>query len=447
LKKIVFFNAIVAALGGFLFGFDTAVISGAEQAIQEVWALNDLMHGLAVAIALYGTVLGALFGGIPSDLYGRKKTLIIIGILYFVSAVGSAIAWEVYSFMFFRFIGGLGVGASSVTAPMYISEIAPAKQRGRLVALFQFNIVLGILLAFVSNYYLKGASENDWRWMLGMEAFPALGFLVLAFYLIESPRWLILRAKKLESIKENLVSMDMDLARENLNKLRFEDIEGTIQSILESAHNKTENLFSRKYTKPLLLAFLFALFNQWSGINAIIYYAPRIFQLAGFAADSSLISTMGIGLINLIFTMLGMSIIDLFGRKKLMYIGSGGLIITLALVSYAFFTRDFEWVSWYFFAYIAFFALSQGAVIWVFISEIFPNSVRANGQAFGSFTHWIFAALITNFFPFFVNRLDGGIIFGFFTFMMILQTVFVWKMMPETKGVSLEQIQKELGIE
>lgn len=447
MKKIVFFNAIVAALGGFLFGFDTAVISGAEQAIQEVWALNDLMHGLAVAIALYGTVLGALFGGIPSDLYGRKKTLIIIGILYFVSAVGSAIAWEVYSFMFFRFIGGLGVGASSVTAPMYISEIAPAKQRGRLVALFQFNIVLGILLAFVSNYYLKGASENDWRWMLGMEAFPALGFLVLAFYLIESPRWLILRAKKLESIKENLVSMDMDLARENLNKLRFEDIEGTIQSILESAHNKTENLFSRKYTKPLLLAFLFALFNQWSGINAIIYYAPRIFQLAGFAADSSLISTMGIGLINLIFTMLGMSIIDLFGRKKLMYIGSGGLIITLALVSYAFFTRDFEWVSWYFFAYIAFFALSQGAVIWVFISEIFPNSVRANGQAFGSFTHWIFAALITNFFPFFVNRLDGGIIFGFFTFMMILQTVFVWKMMPETKGVSLEQIQKELGIE
>lgn len=447
MKKIVLFNAIVAALGGFLFGFDTAVISGAEQAIQEIWALDDLMHGLAIAIALYGTVLGALFGGIPSDYYGRKKTLIIIGILYFISAVGSAIAWEVYSFMFFRFIGGLGVGASSVTAPMYISEIAPARQRGRLVALFQFNIVLGILVAFVSNYYLKGTSQQDWRWMLGMEAFPAFAFLVLAFNLIESPRWLILRARKWESVKENMVSLNQDLARENLQKLHFEDIDGTIQSILDSSHSKAENLFSRKYSKPLLLAFLFAFFNQWAGINAIIYYAPRIFQMAGFAADVSLISTMGIGLINLIFTMLGMSIIDLFGRKKLMYVGSVGLIITLSLVSYAFFNRDFEWVSWFFFAYIAFFALSQGAVIWVFISEIFPNSVRANGQAFGSFTHWIFAALITNFFPFFVNWLDGGIIFGFFTFMMVLQTLFVWKMMPETKGVSLEQIQKELGIE
>ena len=436
MRKFVFFNAIVAALGGFLFGFDTAVISGAEQDIQKLWGLSDLTHGMAVAIALYGTVVGSLVAGYPSQLIGRKKTLIIVGLFYLISALGSALAADVYSFMAYRFLGGLGVGVASVTAPMYISEISPAKFRGRLVALFQFNIVFGILVAFTSNYFLEGSSENDWRWMLGVEAFPALIYSILVNFIPESPRWLLLHKGNEEAAKTILTRMDP----ENVNE--------SIQAIKASVISVREKLFSNKFRKPVMLVFLFALFNQTSGINAIIYFAPRIFNAAGLTTESSFLSTTGIGFINLVFTVLGMSVIDKAGRKTLMYVGSVGLTISLLLIS-VYISKDFEEIYLFFFIYIAFFALSQGAVIWVFISEIFPNTVRAYGQSFGSFTHWMFAAIITNVFPFFANLFidNQGPIFGFFSMMMFLQLIFVWKVMPETKGLSLEKIQKRLGIE
>lgn len=436
MKKFVFFNAIVAALGGFLFGFDTAVISGAEQDIQKLWGLSDLTHGLAVAIALYGTVIGSLVAGYPSEIIGRKKTLILVGFLYLISALGSALAPEVYSFMSFRFLGGLGVGVASVTAPMYISEISPAKFRGRLVALFQFNIVFGIMIAFVSNYFLEGTSENDWRWMLAVEAFPAFIYGVLVNFIPESPRWLLLQQNNEVGAKDILASMDP------------ESVDESILAIKASVISVKEKLFSDKFSRPVILVFLFAFFNQMSGINAIIYFAPRIFNAAGLATDSSLLSTAGIGLINLVFTVLGMSVIDKAGRKTLMYIGSIGLMLSLLLIS-VYISRDFDEIYLFFFIYIAFFAMSQGAVIWVFISEIFPNTVRAYGQSFGSFTHWMFAAIIANVFPYFANLFinDQGPIFGFFGVMMFLQLIFVWKLMPETKGLSLERIQKRLGIE
>ncbi|MEM1135243.1 MAG: sugar porter family MFS transporter [Bacteroidota bacterium] len=435
MKKILIFHTIVAALGGFLFGFDTAVISGAEQAIQELWQLSDFEHGLAVAIALYGTVIGALFAGIPVNALGRKQTLFWIGLLYFVSALGSAIAPEVYSFMLLRFIGGVGVGASSVAAPMYISEIAPAKMRGRLVALFQFNITLGIVIAYLSNYLIADIGENAWRWMLGVEALPALLFAVLVVFLPKSPRWLI------------ALKNDENAAREVLEKVSNEDVDYAISEIKESiahANNGTGNLFSSKFRKPVMLAFLFAVFNQFSGINAIIYYAPRIFEMTGLGASSALLSSTGVGITNLIFCIVGIFIIDLFGRKSLMYIGSFGLIITLSLVAYGFLSEQLGGIPAFIFLYIAFFSMSQGAVIWVFIAEIFPNKIRAQGQSFGSFTHWILAAVIANIFPFFAGQFGGGPVFSFFAGMMFLQLLFVWKIMPETKGRSLEELEKEL---
>lgn len=436
--KVVLWSVTVA-LGGFLFGYDTAVISGAEQAIQKLWGLSDGLHGFAVAIALYGTVIGAMLGGIPADKLGRKKTLFWIGVLYFVSALGSALAPDIYTFMAFRFIGGLGVGASSVVAPLYISEISPANQRGRLVAIFQFNIVLGILIAFLCNYLIQlGAEETPWRLMMGVEGVPALLFVFLIMFVPRSPRWLI--------VKRGL----HDEAKKVLALINSATVDASYNAILNSAKRNDQStskepLFSKKYSVPLLLAFLIAFFNQWSGINAIIYYAPRIFELTGLGADSALLSTSGVGLINLIFTMIGMSLIDKMGRKKLMFIGSIGLIATLALVSNAFFTESFNFVPIYLFVYIAFFAMSQGAVIWVFISEVFPNKVRASGQSFGCFIHWIFAALIANIFPFIVNKFSGGPIFAFFSFMMVLQLLFVWKMMPETKGKSLEQLEDTIS--
>lgn len=433
--KLIYWS-ITVALGGFLFGLDTAVISGAEQTIQKLWNLSNVTHGLAVAMALYGTVIGALFGGIPADRGGRKRTLFWIGIFYLVSAVGAALAPEVYSFMFFRFIGGLGVGASSVVAPMYISEIAPAKSRGQLVALFQFNVVLGILIAYVSNYLLEGSGDQDWRWMLGVVAIPAAIYSVMVLFVPESPRWLI--------FKRN----NVDAARAVLKVTNPDNTEEVVQSIIASGQENTKNgkasLWAKKYQFPVMLAFLFAFFNQWSGINAIIYYAPRIFESAKFGTDAALLSTAGIGLVNLIFTMVGMALIDRFGRKTLMYIGSFGLIFALAMVSQAFYSEQFGGVPIFLFVFIGFFALSQGAVIWVFLSEIFPNEVRAAGQSLGSFTHWIFAAIIANIFPYFENTFGGGPIFLFFSFMMLLQLLFVWRMMPETKGVSLEDLQKQL---
>ncbi|HLT82062.1 MAG TPA: sugar porter family MFS transporter [Cyclobacteriaceae bacterium] len=437
MKSNVTLISLVAAMGGFLFGFDTAVISGVEQTIQQLWKLDDLYHGLAVAIALYGTVIGALFAGIPTDRLGRKKTLFWVGVLYFLSALGSAVAPEVYSFMFFRFIGGLGVGASSVAAPMYISEIAPAKARGRLVALFQFNIVLGILVAFASNYLLKGTGVNDWRWMLGVEAIPAALFVALIPFIPRSPRWLIVKKNNEAEARSILERLDPDNVDTSIRAIRNE--------YQEAAGVARSAFFSPRYSKPILLVILFAVFNQVSGINAIIYYAPRIFEMTGLADSAALFSTVGIGLINLVFTLVGMVLIDRAGRRLLMLLGSVGLVTSLGLVAGAFYWERFAGVPLFLFMYIAFFALSQGAVIWVFISEIFPNEVRGMGQSLGSFTHWILAAVIANVFPYFANRFGGDTVFLFFMVMMVLQLLFVWFVMPETKGRTLEEIGRSMS--
>ncbi|MFC5190456.1 sugar porter family MFS transporter [Algoriphagus aquatilis] len=439
-KNYAFFVSLTAALGGFLFGFDTAVISGAERAIQEVWQLSDWTHGLAIASALYGTVIGALFGGIPADRWGRKKSLLWIGLFYFISALGSGIAWDVTSFTFFRFLGGLGVGASSVVAPMYISEIAPAKNRGLLVALYQFNIVFGIVMAYVSNYLIGTAGlPEDWRWMLGVEAIPALIYSVMIFSIPESPRWLIAKFN------------DLTKAREILTKTDPEGVDAAIQLAIEEKKNKKQNagfggLFSSRFFSSTMLAILIAFFNQVSGINAIIYFAPRIFEMAGISTESALISTIGIGLINLVATFFGLYLIDRLGRKKLMYIGSVGYIISLSLMAYNFLGPGIPafWLPIFVFGFIASHAVGQGSVIWVFISEMFPNELRASGQSLGSFTHWILAAVIANVFPFFANSFGPGYIFSFFCLMMVVQLLWVFFKMPETKGRTLEEIQKDL---
>jgi len=443
-KNYVYYLSIVAALGGFLFGFDTAVISGAERAIQTNWNLNDFYHGLAVAIALYGTVLGALFGGFPADKWGRKPTLVFIGILFFVSAVGSALAPDVYSFMIFRFIGGIGVGASSVVAPMYISEISPAKNRGQLVALFQFNLVFGILIAYLSNYLIGTANLQDaWRWMLGVEAIPAIIYTVMILRVPESPRWLV--------VKRN----DLTQARAILDKTDPEAAEAIIQSTFDEnqmvkAKSGFADLFNPKYLNITALAIMIAVFNQVSGINAIIYFAPRIFELGGISAESALFSTIGIGVVNLIGTMFGLFLIDRIGRKKLMLIGSVGYIISLGLISLNFMGElrmEGPYLPIFVFIFIASHAIGQGSVIWVFISEIFPNKLRASGQSLGSFTHWILAAVIANIFPYLASTLGPAYIFGFFCFMMILQLMWVLFIMPETKGKSLEEIGQKFKAE
>jgi MFS transporter, SP family, arabinose:H+ symporter len=432
-NKLILWS-ITVGLGGFLFGLDTAVISGAEQNIQKLWSLNDWTHGLAIAMALYGTVFGAAFGGIPADKFGRKKTLFWIGIIFFVSAIGSAIAPDEYTFMVFRFLGGLSIGASSVVAPVYISEIAPAKYRGRMVISFQINIVFGILIAYVSNYLLQGSGNNDWRWMLGIVAVPSLLFIIMMSLTPETPRWLL------------LTKGDEKTAREILAISGENDIDQAVGDIKKSVTLETnaEKLFTPKFSKPLILAFLFAFFNQASGINAIIYFAPRIFEMTGLGSDSALLSTAGIGLVNMIFTVFGWVLIDRFGRKVLMYIGSIGYIVSLALIAMAFFDASYANVPLFIFAFIASHAIGQGSVIWVFISEIFPNSVRASGMAWGCLTHWVFAAILTNVFPVMAKAYGGGPIFMFFSIMMVFQLIYVWLMMPETKGISLEDLQKKL---
>ncbi|MHB1920908.1 MAG: sugar porter family MFS transporter [Chitinophagaceae bacterium] len=432
----VYFWSMVIAIGGFLFGFDTAVISGAEQAIQHYWGLSVFEHGLTISIALIGTVIGALLGGIPADRFGRRTTLVLIAILYLLSSLGTAFSVHWITFLFFRFCGGLGVGASSVTAPIYISEIAPAKSRGKLVGLFQFNVVLGILLAYLSNYFLGRIGQDSWRFMLGIQAIPSLAFLILLRFIPESPRWLILKKGQVEK------------ARDIIAIVHPAQTEKIVQDILRdrdqgSIFPKQDSLWNKKYRGPVVFAMLIAFFNQVSGINAIIYFAPRIFEMTGLGKSASLLSTAGIGLVNFIFTLIAINVIDRFGRRKLMILGSIGLIATLGMVSRTFFVQDFS--SWailiYLLLFIAFFALSQGAVIWVFIAEIFPNQVRAKGQALGSFTHWLMAALITFFFPFLAQQVGGGKTFLFFTGMMVLQLVFAVKFMPETKGKSLEEIE------
>lgn len=433
-KKIILWS-ITAALAGFLFGFDVVVISGADKKLQALWESSDSFHGWVVmGAALWGTVLGAIFGGFPTNKYGRKNTLIVIGVLFAISAIGSALADDPWVFAFARFIGGIGVGASTIAAPAYISEIAPAKDRGRLVALYQFNIVFGILIAFLSNYLLSGIGENDWRWMVGVEAIPAVLYILFALKVPKSPRWLLSQSKTDEA-KEVMAIINPDIPIE-------EQITAFQSNSSES--NTSETIFIKKYRFPLTLAFLIAFFNQFSGINAFLYYAPRIFEEAGLGESTALLSSVGIGVTNLVFTLLGVFLIDKFGRKTLMYIGSIGYIISLSLVSAAFFLG---WtgmaVPIFLFLFIAAHAIGQGAVIWVFISEIFPNHLRASGQAFGSSTHWILAALIPSLIPTLFNHpmIGAGVVFLVFAGMMVLQLLFVAFMMPETKGKTLEELE------
>lgn len=432
--RSILLSAIVASLAGFLFGFDTIVISGADRPIQELWETSDLFHGTFImSMALWGTVIGALFGGIPCDRLGRKKTLFGIGILYLLSALGSALAPDPFIFSFSRFIGGLGVGASSVAAPIYISEITPAADRGRLVASYQFNIVLGILIAYVSNYLIGSYfDEYAWRWMLGVEAIPAAIYAFFVLGVPESPRWLALKKKDDESARKLLKQLN---PRSNVTEM--------LETIKQSAAKSTDpKFFSRKYRFPIILAFLIAFFNQLSGINFVLYYAPRIFEQAGIAATEVLGASIPLGIVNLLFTLLGMYLIDRIGRKQLMYYGSFGYIISLLGVSWGFFTNaDGGIVVAFVSAFIAAHAVGQGAVIWVFISEIFPNRVRDYGMSLGSGTHWVFAALITLVTPAVLNTYSGGSIFAFFAGMMFLQLLFVWLVMPETKNRTLEELE------
>jgi len=436
----IFFWSLTSALAGFLFGFDTVVISGAEKTIQTLWGLTPGMHGIAMASALYGTVVGSLMGGWPADRFGRKATLLWIGVLYFVGAVGSGLATNVTMFIIARFIGGLGIGISTVVAPMYISEIAPPKHRGRLAGMFQFNIVFGILIAFVSNALLAGIGENAWRWMLGVAAFPSLIYAAFCFGLPESPRWLLSRKGNREAALQVLERTDPELSKAEI-EAQADEIAAASTEQAYSGH-----FWTKRLSKPILLAILIAFFNQMSGINAILYFAPRIFQLTGLGAKAALLQSIGIGLTNLIFTFVGLWLIDRLGRRTLLYIGSFGYITSLGLVTWAFFTQHFSIVPACIFGFIAAHAIGQGAVIWVFISEIFPNRHRAEGQTLGSFTHWIFAALLTTFFPKMVAAFPPGYVFAFFTGMMVLQLIWVKTLVPETKGVPLEEIQKQLGI-
>jgi sugar porter (SP) family MFS transporter len=439
----IFRIAITAALSGFLFGFDTVVISGANLPIRELWDTSPWFHGTFImSMALWGTVIGSLFGGIPCDRFGRKKTLFWIGILYAVSALGSALAPDPYLFSFFRFVGGLGVGASSVAAPIYISEISSPNNRGKLGALYQFNLVLGILIAFISNYLLQGFDgSNDWRWMLGVEAVPALIYTLMVTRVPNSPRWLAITRNDDEGALKTLrILYTEEQAVAKLKEIRD----------FNPVSKIPEKLFSGKYRTPLILAFLIAFFNQLSGINFVLYYAPEILERAGLAAQESLFSSISIGVVNLIFTFIGVWLIDRLGRRQLMKIGSIGYIVSLGMVGWCFYSgASSALLLTFILIFIASHAVGQGAVIWVFISEIFPNKVRAFGQSWGTGTHWVFAAIITLITPIFLDADDGVFrdnpwpIFIFFAGMMVLQLLFVLFMMPETKGVSLEELSRK----
>ncbi len=437
-NKVVYYSVVVS-LAGFLFGFDTVVISGANLPIRALWNTSPMFHGFFImSMALWGTVIGALLGGIPTDKFGRKKTLIWIGAFYLISALGSALATDPYMFSFFRFLGGLGVGASSIAAPTYTSEIAGSKNRGTLVALYQFNIVLGILIAYISNYLLDGfGGENDWRWMLGVEAIPALIYTLMMFRVPESPRWLVVHEnKEVEALEVLKKTQSQEEAQETLAAIKADK---HVTSVIKGG------IFSRRYRLPLILAFLIAFFNQMSGINFVLYYAPEILEKAGFASTESLFSSISIGISNLVFTLIGMYLIDRAGRKLLMYICSFGYIISLSMIGVAFYNDLDASIKLYFILlFIGSHAVGQGAVIWVFISEVFPNKVRAFGQSWGAATHWVFAALITQFGSLAIASFAPWNVFYFYAGFMVLQLLFVIFMMPETKGISLEDLEKKL---
>lgn len=446
LKTKFFRWSIVAALAGFIFGFDTVVISGANIPIKNLWHTSPLFHGFFImSMALWGTLFGSIFGGIPTDKFGRKKVLLIIGVLFAISAIGSALANNPYIFSFFRFIGGIGIGVSSVVAPTYISEISTPKTRGKLGALYQFNIVFGILIAFLSNYFLQGfGGDNDWRWMLGVLVFPSLFFTIMVIGIPESPRWLITQKN------------DLAKANDTFKEMGILDVKGEIDLILQGNKSEKQNLlknilFSSKHKKIIWLAFLIAFFNQLSGINFILYYAPEILSRIGLGEKDSLLNSIAIGGTNLVFTFVGLYLIDIIGRKKLLLIGSIGYIISLSLVAGCFISHASSFVLMFFILlFIAAHAIGQGAVIWVFISEIFPNKLRATGQSFGASIHWVFAAIITLITPLFLDEKEGIFkdnpwpIFAFFALMMVVQLVWVLFKMPETKGVSLEEIENRL---
>ncbi len=523
MKTRIILWSITSALAGFLFGFDTVVISGAEQAIQHLWDLSAAIHGMAMASALYGTVLGSLLGGWPTDRFGRKATLLGVGILYIVSAVGCGFSSGIGMFIAARFIGGLGIGISTVAAPLYISEIAPPAYRGRLAGMFQFNIVFGILVAFASNFFLRGVGEDAWRWMLGVAAFPSLLYTVLCLWIPESPRWLIGRKGDRQAGLQVLRLIEPDAVPAQVEAHADEILAASSERVVAS------RFWTARLRLPILLAFLIAFFNQLSGINAVLYFAPRIFGLTG--SENALAQSVGIGFTNLVFTFVGLWLIDRLGRRTLLFIGSLGYIVSLGLCALAFFawappfkaasaavdvkaavdslraanparvealagkleakkqalvaataspaagarpvtfsgeanldvvkaTADTAlqeasraagagglMVLVCLFAFIASHAVGQGAVIWVFISEIFPNRHRAEGQALGSATHWVFAALLTTFFPLMIAAVAPGYVFLLFCGMMVLQLVWVKTMVPETKGVPLEEMQRQLGLD
>tara|TARA_R110002167_G_scaffold73727_1_gene206486 strand:+ start:30474 stop:31796 length:1323 start_codon:yes stop_codon:yes gene_type:complete len=436
MKKVIEWS-LVTALAGFLFGFDTVVISGADKKLQALWQTSETFHGtIVMAMALWGTVVGAIFGSIPTNKIGRKRTLIWIGVLYTFSAIGSALANDPITFAFYRFIGGLGVGASTIAAPAYISEISPKDNRGKLVSLYQFNIVFGMLIAFFSNYLLNSLGDNAWRWMMGVEAIPAIIYTLIMFSVPQSPRWLLSKFRKVEARKVlELINPNAEIDKE------IYDIEQEIKNTVTS-----ENIFIKKYRYPLLLAFFIAFFNQLSGINALLYYAPRIFEIAGLEESSAMMSSIGIGATMVIFTLIGVFLIDRIGRKKLLFYGSIGYIISLSLTSCSFY---YDWggltVPTFLFLFIAAHGMGQGTVIWVFISEIFPNHLRGSGQSFGSSVHWILAAVVPSLIPLLFSTIGAGTVFAFFSFMMGLQLLFVIFIMPETKGVSLEDMSALLS--
>jgi MFS transporter, SP family, arabinose:H+ symporter len=434
----IYIWAIIVALGGFLFGFDTAVISGVEKQIQHLFQLSSSMHGFVISSALIGTVLGAIISGKPADKYGRKPVLFVIALLYVISAIGCAIASNVTSFTIFRFLGGIGVGASSAVAPMYIAEISPAKIRGRMTAMFQFNVIFGILMAYISNFLLRDFGAEPWRWMLGVECIPAILFFILLNFIPESPRFLI-KIGQTKKAKVILEVIEVSSIEKEVDDIKL--------SMKQSAGQKI-SLFSSMYFKPISIVILVAMFNQFSGINAILYYAPRIFELSGLSNSDSLFQSIFIGITNGIFTIVGLILIDRVGRKKLLIVGSIGMSICLGLVAITFYIQNFSGFALllYLIIYIMFFGFSTGAVIWVLIAEVFPNRVRGKGQSLGSFTHWFFAALITFLFPIIARISQIGVAhaFLFFSIMMVIQVFVVWLYFPETKGKTLEELEKKL---